>query len=225
MGEFNHFRELQQNGVATKMFRFKMSKMFAAARQGGFAGPEHVEILKGGACIGYTMLWCREQFLNEGVFRFARNGAYAGIFPQENGGVGMFGVRLQAWYGERTSAQTDESIKRALQEIGHSVGLTYDVANEQSFDDLDETMSYLFDEAVGGVYHLDVNMKVKGEETSHAIGVCKTQQNDFFVFDANCGEYQVKMPGLFAAFLEAAYAELVPGTRFQDCFICPVYLR
>jgi hypothetical protein len=225
MGEFNHFRELHTTGAATKMFRFKMSRMLAAARESGFTTNEHVEILKGGACVGYTMLWCREQFRNEGVFQFARKGEYTGTFPKAQGGVGMFGVRLQAWYDKRTAAGTDEAIKGALQEIGHAVGLVHDVASEQDFDDLDEALSDLHARTEAGVYHLDVNTKIKGKEGSHAIGACTAGDGSFFVFDANCGEYQVKMPGLFAALLESAYGNLIPGSRFQNCFVCPVHTR
>ena len=222
MGTFNQFRDLNQEGVATKLFKFQMAVMRDAAKSGGFTNNSHVEILKGGMCTAYTLLWLREQWKMDGAFAFARDGKYTGALGPVGGGVGMLGVRLQTLFEHNVKSQ--ESVEMALEAIGRTVGLELKVSNSEQYDSVDDALQALFDSTEVGTYYVEMYMKRGKEETSHAIGVYAAQGGSFFVFDANCGEYLVTGPTTFAILLCDVY-EKQRSSRFEECIVTKVTYR
>lgn len=214
------FSTLDAPGCGVKQFKFKMGKMAEAARKGGFATNENVSILNEGSCTGYTLLWCREQF-TQGVFTFGRHGDYQGASSNDNGGVGMLGVRLQALYQDKIGRL---GISLAQKQMGAAVGLNLDVDNYWEEEDLQDALIYVNSNAPT-VYFLDLAMRVGTKDVSHAIGAIKSADGGLYVFDSNCGEYLVKLPSAFAVNLESAYANLHGRVRFQHVCMTIVTLK
>ncbi|MGC1509555.1 hypothetical protein [Ketobacter sp.] len=224
MGAFNTFRALNQDGIATKLYKFQMSQMFTAARQGGFTTSKHVEILKEGSCVGYTLLWIRQQLKNDNTFAFSRDGTYTGVIPATTGGgVGMLGIRLQTLYQQLCGAGTPEAIAGALESMGKCLGIQLNIDCDEEHDGLDDALEAIREKPTGTVYYLDINMLLnRTTETSHGIGVCHGLDGQLYVFDPNCGEYAVDGPTMFAIYLEEAYGKYYTHAKFQKCFVCPV---
>jgi hypothetical protein len=225
MGIHNQFRELKNEGVAEKLFRFQQRKMLRAAKAAGYETTENVEVLKGGACTAYALLWCRDQFEDYArkVLWYERKGGYQGAFPKASGGVEMFGARLQTLYEKE---QHTFEVLGALRRLASAVGLDVDLANEEEFKDLDgldDAMKYLSAKAGAGVYLLSTDLTGNGLRQAHALGVCKADA-ELFVFDPNCGEYRVKDADWFAYYLREAYQQH-EGLVFDTCYVCPVYQR
>src|SRR5262245_33374999 len=127
MGVHHYFAQLDNPMIAEKLFKFKMKKLIDAAKQAGFNRNEDVEVMKGGACTGYTLLWCTQQF-GGNAFSFLRDGTYTGnqgTLADSHGGYIMYGVELQREYMNEANRNT---IVQAQQKVANSLGLELDHA-------------------------------------------------------------------------------------------------
>jgi hypothetical protein len=226
MGMFNAYRNLNQEGVAEKLYKFQMAAMRDAARSGGFTDQRHVEVLEGGPCTGYTLLWLREQWRGDGAFAFARDGTYTGNLGMgnANGGVGMLGIRLQTLFERNTNSLQD--IAMAMKAIGRAVGLDLDVDNTRQFETFSQALEDLNNADEKGVYYAEMHMKINGRETSHAVGVNVSPDGNLYVFDANCGEYRVTSPTVFGMELCEVYEAKINAKFWKEvCMVTRVSPR
>jgi hypothetical protein len=223
MGTHHYFKALRNPMIAEKLFKFKMKKLIDLADQKGFTNTQNVEIMQGGACTGYTLLWCTQQF--GGIsFGFARDGTYTGnqgTLDDSHGGVVMYGVELQLEYQNESSRI---GIAGAQKKVAATLGLDVEVDKSVDYNFLGDALDAVNSGPVG-VYLVDSNMRIgKKKLVSHALGALRHDDGNLYVFDSNCGEYKVKYPKGFAVYLEEGYENWNNGDNvtFQNVYTTPV---
>jgi hypothetical protein len=202
MGTFFEFRGLKLKG-GEKLVKFKQDVLLEAAKTGEQISSAHYEIVKGGACIAYTLGWISQQFeVQKNLFHKTQKRPKS-IDDRDHIATAAKLVKNFKKYTETGIQNAD--FMMAADQLADQLGveiLSYDTFSTAG--ELIEVIKYFakYEKNMGVKEAASISISLENSNSGHSVGLFRAADRQVHFFDPNVGEYRIKKDSIDLFFQE-----------------------